>query len=65
MRHVDQGEGEMGEKIVVNGRVLWESPNGERRSEPDKKPDTYGFEKITVDGQIMWEGPSGEREIEP
>jgi len=48
-------------KIDVDGRVMWESNNGERVCNPDTEPNRYGATKIEVDGQIMWENNNGER----
>jgi hypothetical protein len=49
-------------KIDVNGRIMWESCDGERYLNPEEKPkDLYGFNKITVDGKVMWESSEGER----
>ena len=52
-------------KITVNGIIMWESSEGERYLELDKKPDTEGFHKITVNGKVMWESSEGERVLEP
>ena len=51
------------EKIDVNGVIMWESCEGERRKLPDKKPDKYGWQKVEVDGKVMWQSPEGEREF--
>ena len=49
-------------KIDVDGYIMWESNEGERLKQPDKKPkDFYGWHKVNVEGKIMWESPEGER----
>jgi hypothetical protein len=47
-------------KITVNGKVTWESDNGERLQTPDDPPkDYFGYQKVTIDGVTMWESPDG------
>lgn len=49
-------------KINVEGKVMWESCDGERLRLPEERPkDLYGFRKVTVEGKVMWEGRNGER----
>ena len=49
-------------KTDVNGKIMWESNDGERLKRPEEKPkDFYGWHKVDVNGKIMWESPEGER----
>jgi len=49
------------DKITIDGRVMWQSSEGERLKVPNEKPDTYGWHRVTVEGVEMWESPEGER----
>lgn len=53
------------EKICVDGKIMWQSSNGERVNYPGEKIDTYGMTKIDVDGRIMWERCDGVRILNP
>lgn len=54
-------------KINVEGKIMWETCEGERFRNPNtanipsEKRDKYGWHKINVDGKVMWESPEGER----
>ena len=49
-------------KTEVNGKIMWESVNGERFLDAGEKPKDLGvLRKIEVDGKIMWESRNGER----
>jgi len=49
-------------KTDVEGKVMWESTNGERvKNTSENNQNMYGWRKTDVDGKIMWESPDGER----
>ena len=51
-------------KKDVEGRVTFESPEGELLRQPEERPkDMYGWHKVDVDGRIMWESPDGTERV--
>jgi len=54
----------MKRKINVNGKIMYETSEGERFINPDiekKDRDLYGWHKIHINGKVMWGSPEGER----
>ncbi len=52
------------EKTDVEGRVTFQSPDGERLRNPGERPaDKYGWQKVDVDGKIMWQSPDGTERV--